>query len=494
LALRLPPVRNQFLANMATLFQSPINRHCSHISLGWDGTVVSHCGQMDAGDLSVMKPATIDDPPELESVVAEIVGQAWLEFRAGNLPAAGLTLGDSPESEVFIVAPPRARSTRWWRIFNGATVVLMMAALILQLMSNWRPAWMAWMDGMKPVSVNEAEVRAFLNDTTPNPDPKKFKFNSPGLAVFTCLVLPSTNLFSPEGLRAMRNEVAGGDGFESLKQSSWRAQSAFGVPLLRRALADGWINWSDLGIRPEDSAAFLRTNSFPVYSRDNLDYFLIRSASWSWVKKQKFDVLRIQSDAVTQLRLLQTVNCLDLIDREKLVRQIAAVQTLSGTPLGQPPIHDWRDVRGLFFTPGWPALQDTYFSLAALQILGGLDTIDRDACVKGILARYRGRGYFTSPNSGGFNEYHIDGSARDTIAAFEALRILGALDRVKDLDKWQFRVASRNSSKPDANGLRTPTWNEVEAWVCQRRLERILLQRKENPHAPPSSLLQPREN
>ena len=221
------------------------------------------------------------------------------------------------------------------------------------------------------------------------------------------------------------------------------------------------------------------------------DYFLARCSAWSWVKQERFEVKRIQLDGVTQLRLLRDVNCLDLVDGEKLARQIASVQVLSATPTtDQPPIHDWRDVRGLFFTPCFPALQDTYNSLAALEILGGLDKIDREACIEGILKRHAGKGYFTSPSSGSYNEYHIDGSARDTIAAYESLRILGALDRVKDLDKWQFRVASYNSSKPDANGVRVLTWDEIEAWVCQQRLEKILQAREEHPAAPVHSLLE----
>ena len=85
----------------------------------------------------------------------------------------------------------------------------------------------------------------------------------------------------------------------------------------------------------------------------------------------------------------------------------------------------------------------------------------------------------------------INGNARDTIAAFESLRILGALDRVKDLDKWQFRVASYRSSKPDANGVRILTWDEIEAWVCQQRLEKILREHRANPSAPYRSLLEP---
>ena len=147
-------------------------------------------------------------------------------------------------------------------------------------------------------------------------------------------------------------------------------------------------------------------------------------------------------------------------------------------------MHDWKDVRGLFFTPCFPALQDTYFSLAALEILGGLDKINREACIQGILRRHQGKGFFTSPDSGGFNEYHIDGSARDTIAAFESLRILGGLDRVKDLDKWQFRPQRRGVPR---NQL---TWGDVEAWVCQQRLKQIISERKDAPRKPFGSLLE----
>ena len=479
LALRLPPVGSRFLTNMAAVFAPPISRHCSRLSLGWDGTVNAHCGETDWHILSALHTARMTDVKELEGIVGETVAQAWREFRRGNAGAAEVALGQSPEASIFVVPPARSKATRWWRFYIGASVVLMVAALSLQF---WQPPWMA---GLKPVRATEAEVRAFLNDTAPNPNPKTFKFNSSGLAIFTCMVLPSTNLYSPEGLRAMRDEVAEGGGFDSWKESIriGRDVLLFNAPLARRAVVDGWISWSDLGIQPADAAASLRADQLQMYPPDKWEHILNPNQSWSWVKEQKFNVMRIQLDGVTQLRLLQSVNCLDLTAGEKLIRQIASVQTLSGTPPGQPPIHDWRDVRGLFFTPGHPALQDTYYSLAALEILGGLDRIDREACIKGILRRHRGKGWFTSPNSGGINEYHIDGSARDTIAAYESLRILGALDRVKDLAQWQFRPQRAGVAKGQL------TCQDVEAWVCQRRLERIVRQRQENPQTPPASLL-----
>lgn len=111
--------------------------------------------------------------------------------------------------------------------------------------------------------------------------------------------------------------------------------------------------------------------------------------------------------------------------------------------------------------------------------------MDREACIEGILRRHEGKGFFTSPNSGGFNEYHIDGSAQDTIAAYESLRILGALDRVKDLDKWLFRVNRRHVAAEEVN------WADIEAWVAQRRLNRILQERRQLPSSPFRSLLEP---
>ena len=117
--------------------------------------------------------------------------------------------------------------------------------------------------------------------------------------------------------------------------------------------------------------------------------------------------------------------------------------------------------------------------------MGALDRLDREACVEGILRRHNGNGYFTSPNSGGFNEYHIDGAARDTIAAYESLRILGALDRVEDLDQWQFRLKGGRILKDHL------TWADVEAWVCRERFKKIMEDRKLIPPKPFGSLLEP---
>ena len=450
----------------------------SSLTLGPDGSVRARLHGIDRQTLNWLYGGTLPSDAELEDRVGAVAESAWAHFRAGQIEQAERAVGQTPDADVFIKPLGRTRYRRASEI-----LVLAAAGVVFSLMGvvYLCPEALA---GLKPVAVTEAQVRAFLNDTRSNPDHRKFKFNSAGLALFKCLVLPSTNLFNAEGLRAMRDEVAENGGFDLLRTRERRASWVFGAPLARRAVADGWISWSDLGIQPQDAASTLRNDRFQRYSTEQWDILLTRCESWSWVKSERYPVMRIRDDGLTQLRLLRVVNCLDLVDREALIRAIAEVQVLSATPApGQPPIHDWRDVRGLFFTPCWPALLDTYFSLATLEILGGLDRIDREQCIRGILRRHRGKGFLTSPDSGGYNEYHIEGDARDTFAAFESLRILGALDRVKDLERWQFRPQRRGVAKGQL------AWNDVEAWVCQQRLEKLLRNRKANPKAPVRSLL-----
>jgi RNA polymerase sigma factor (sigma-70 family) len=331
LMLRLAPVGNRFLTNLGSAFMPPISRGCSHILLGWDGTVLAHCSKRDATDLTSLNTGRPIDPPQLECLVGKVVGQGWRDYREGNIAAAEGALGQLPEAAIFVVPPARAKSMLWWRMLLGVAVLGMLFAMVLQY---WRPPWM---DGMKPVSVTEGEVRAFLGNIRTNPNPilnhrQRSYPGDPTTALFGCLVLPSTNLFAPEGLQAMRDVVAGNGGFELVRTQSWRAQWVFNAPLARCAMAGGWITWNDLAITPADSAAQLHT--LWKYSPLKWDDLLTRCEAWSWVKQEHFHALRIGSDGVTQLQLFRAVNCLDQIDQGKLIQQIASVQVLSGTPPG----------------------------------------------------------------------------------------------------------------------------------------------------------------
>jgi RNA polymerase sigma-70 factor (ECF subfamily) len=484
LILRLPPFQASFLNSVHYVF----GHQGSSLKLDENGCVAAHLGAKDEQDLLALHGRTSPEALDLEIRVAASVQSAWRHFRRGDIAAAKRAIGEVPDADVFIVPTARSKSTRWLCIVSCSLAVV--SAVIMGTV--W--VFPERLSGQKPVSVTEAQVRSFLNDIAPNPDPRKYKFNDPAIALQNCLVLPPSNLFSPEGLRAMRTNLLVGSGWTPQIKEEWKTAMLCSSHLARRAIVVGvnWIGWDDVNLKPQDVTKYIHENQEANQLQLKLQFLLTGEKAWSWVDNKGWDVLRAGSFTLSQLRWLRELNCLDLVDRAKLIQQIASVQALSASvPPGQPTLHNWRDVRGLFFTPCWPALQDTYYSVASLEILGGLDKIDREACIRGILRRHHGKGFFDSPSSGSYNEYKIDGSERDTIAAFESLRILGALDRVKDLDKWQFRLSSFRSSKPDVNGARTLSWDEVEAWVCQQRLERDLAEHQQNPGAPWRSLLEP---
>ena len=479
LMLQLPPLTSSW---------GYFGKHHSSLTLRWNGAVSACLGEKDEKFLLALQEHSMAERADLEKQVAASVQSAWRHFRQGEAAAAARAVGEVPDADVYIVPPARSKAVRWRK-----GVVLIIGAIGLVLMGS---VWLfpERLSGQKPVSVTEAQVRAFLNDTTPNPDPRKYKFNDPAIALQNCLVLPPANLFSPEGLRAMRTNLLVGSGWTRQIKEEQKTALLCSSHLVRRAIGGGagWIGWDDVNLKPQDVTEYIHGNQEANHLQLKLEFLLTSEKAWSWVDNKGWDVQRAGSFTLFQLRWLREVKCLDLIDRAKLIEQIASVQALSASvPPGQPTLHNWRDVRGLFFTPCSPALEDTYYSVASLEILGGLDKIDREECIRGILRRHHGKGFFDSPSSGSYNEYHIDGSARDTFAAFESLRILGALDQVKDLDKWQFRLASYRSSKPGVNGARTLTWDEVEAWVCQQRLARDLAEHRQNPAAPWRSLLEP---
>jgi len=124
-----------------------------------------------------------------------------------------------------------------------------------------------------------------------------------------------------------------------------------------------------------------------------------------------------------------------------------------------------------------------------LESFGALQRMDREACIRGILRFHHGRGLFGSVQQG--DGFVIFGDSREIFWAFESLRILDALDRVKDLPHWQFRPMFSSQSINQPREVGPMTWAEIEAWVCRQRFERFLRERDGHAPAPARSLLEP---
>jgi|GEM_PF-255252 len=481
LTLSLPPVPSApFARHRKHLFEPAASQ--SRITLEWDGLVTAHCGAEDAAVLEAMRTRSATELAQLEIHVALAASRAWKEFRDGQLSAADLAAGQIPDEKIFVVPQSRIRAKRFQAAFGTVSCLVYLA--MIWPMPEWHSA-------MRPVSVTEAQVRAALKSF----DQEREGYSLKGGLLHNFLtdgfVLPSTRLIGSEVIQTIREEVFGFAAFDpnaSLESRNTRlARSAANdVWLLQKAVDGGWVTLDEMGLESGQlSAALQRT----TLAGSNYNFELSRRECNQDVTPYTIEV--VDSVNLEQLRWLQKLNCLNLMKREKIITQIAALQVRSGeASAGRPPLPDWQAERGLFFVTGYPTLEDTYRSLAALEILAGLDRIDREACVQAILKLHCGSGFFAPPDSEGNWRWRINGGARDTFCAFESLRILGALNQVKDLSQWQFRVASYWSSRQNKNGSHFATWEEIEAWVCRQRMEKILHNAKENPGQPVSSLLQ----
>jgi len=478
LLLRLPPFNFSLWNAMG--FMSSWSRR-SQLLLTWDNKVSARLCTPDQQTLLQLQPPTVLPPVELEKRVAATTEAAWEHFRKGDFARAERTLGQTPETEVFLQAPARAGFARWRTKY---LMVLLALMLLLTSLSWFKPPWL---DGLKPVSVTEPQIRdAFANYAAHRDHPNSL---SEGLvyALSFNFVLPPTNLMTPEALQAIAKDISTLIGFPvaATNHTNLERLDRF---LLALPLANGWFNGNGIGLDVKEATRDLKQRGTNEWKFGVLALSLRRCN----YNGESFSMMQLDTRSLAQLRWLRVQNSLNFVERDRLIEHLVSLQVLSGAAVGKrPPLHNWRDLRGLFYTPGWSPLKDTYCSLAALEILGGLDRIDREACIKRILKLHRGKGYFAPPETEARWQLQIKGDAQDTFCAFESLRILGALDRVKDLAEWQFRIKSRRASTPDATGFRTPKWEEIEAWVCQERLARIIRERKANPTAPIRSLLEP---
>ncbi|MBN2309706.1 MAG: hypothetical protein JXR94_12075, partial [Candidatus Hydrogenedentes bacterium] len=172
-----------------------------------------------------------------------------------------------------------------------------------------------------------------------------------------------------------------------------------------------------------------------------------------------------------RLACLRAFGCLDLVDGDRLAAYIAAHQVTQDWPVpeGSPPI-DVEKASGLFCF-GFCDASATRGALWALETLGALKRIDREACIDGIMRFYQGRGVFRADVRA--SNIFIYGHEESAYLAMESLVILGALDDVTDLAKWRFKpeTSTRGRGREAEYGVVTP--DGVVSWARQLRLDEL---------------------
>jgi hypothetical protein len=163
---------------------------------------------------------------------------------------------------------------------------------------------------------------------------------------------------------------------------------------------------------------------------------------------------------------LKQLGCLDAIDTSGAAELLARHQ-LTASADSSPA-----DAAGLFRVsePFW-YIEDTWAVLFSLQTLGRLDVIDREACIAGLMRCYLGQGDFTGAcNSCKTGNPELVQSG--AYYALECLVILGAIDRIADLQEWSFTT---NWCQYRNGTLVAPfiAPRAIESWAWQLRLEEL---------------------
>jgi hypothetical protein len=117
LILQLTPVKATFQSLTWNLAYLVFRRKSSSLGLRADGTALATLTAADLKILNRISPGRPLEPQTLEAGVAAAVTLAWQQFRAGDLAAAERTLGQVPDSEVFIRPVKKSLSTQLQRAF-----------------------------------------------------------------------------------------------------------------------------------------------------------------------------------------------------------------------------------------------------------------------------------------------------------------------------------------------------------------------------------------
>jgi RNA polymerase sigma-70 factor, ECF subfamily len=108
------------------------SRDSSNILLHWTGEVSAYFSEADQRSGRTLKPEEATIRRQAEGQVALAVAHAWQEYRGGNIAAADSALGEKSDSEIFLVPPVRAASTRWLQAMLALPVILFTGMLIVE--------------------------------------------------------------------------------------------------------------------------------------------------------------------------------------------------------------------------------------------------------------------------------------------------------------------------------------------------------------------------
>lgn len=185
-----------------------------------------------------------------------------------------------------------------------------------------------------------------------------------------------------------------------------------------------------------------------------------------------YKALNIETFAF-RLSILKTFGCLDLVDSDAVAKTIASHQITNRFRLPDDFIPVDTNLNAGLFHMGHCSLSETWAALWVLETLGRLDSIDREACIQGILRLYHGKGIFKAddPLKSGAMMWGNTTRDEDAFYAMESLARLHALDRINDFQKWKFHPVTETLTVDHKTSPGHVTGASLLSLAYQERLE-----------------------
>ncbi|MCE5231611.1 sigma-70 family RNA polymerase sigma factor [bacterium] len=479
LLLRLPAVRMTVLNSLLGTFAGR-----STVMIQSDGTCNATMSPTDAKLLSTLLKHPIDIRA-LEDGVGRVIKNAFAFFLNGQHTEARKLLSTLEDEAIFVTDFSKTKAYRLQhRIALIASLALLIGFSFLPgIWSNSALVWgLAW--GDKPVSQAMAQqaVSEWIRGD-------RSGARADLLYLWGCPAHPSLSLIGKEnaaGYKRLVTKELQMD-FDERNEGALNARIINGIinpDLLYIAMSTPILPSEELAQIGFDPARV--REALALRERDpKANMTPVREMLFQIPKKwfdrkmgvifptvpelRRFDTLDIETFA-KRLWILKQFDCLDFIDRETIAKQIAAHQVSPDfrIPTNWSPI-DLKEAAGLFDF-GMCSLRETWAGLFALDTLGRLDLIDREACIRGTLRFYRGKGVFRADADSGVS---IHGNENDAFYAMESLSRLNGLDRIPDFGKWKFHPMTQAAMVDGRVQPRKVTGEALQSWAYEERLERL---------------------
>ncbi len=404
------------------------------------------------------------DMEELAQETAEAAGAAFAAFRRGDSDGALGILQRESDEDVFERPPPTLRSQK---IVYGLAIA---SGILLLVMALLRPAPLIEDRWGQPQPVDEKLARRAVAVYLSEHESGRY---GRLVELLEQPLIPETGFYDARTQKRLRTvlqqELLAAPGKDNLAKVTANLRRP---AVLYNSLRSGLLTPDEvraLGYTRETIARAdreARQRREPPLLPDRAGRF---RRAWNEHEHRPFSDEEIRTFAELAWSLA-ALGCVDLLPLDSCTSSIAVIQ------YAEPTVADLTDSKfdfgGLFVMSGFKDTAElTWGALTALQAMGRLDAIDRDACERGLrrLARERGKlppSWFY-PTQPGRRQYAL-------YCLADSLRMLGVPPAESGVAESEFETWSTDQSSGRTSDGRTyghtVAPHSLAAWAYRREL------------------------